>query len=880
MFAKLKKKIAEEEGVDEGELKNKVTPGGAQRKSSRDYSRRPGETSPASLSPWGSTSSLASNTSATPTSTKKELLDGARKDASGSNKDEQIKRLEEKLDEYSVLLKEAVKSKEKMEATLLSHEEATNKKIQEMNEQYQLRRSKMAEKLANAVKKKEDELASKIEEIEKENASLQEQLQRLELTQFKKEEEQEDFQGFQVQELAKVKHMLLNSQETLQKCKADLEQSKEQLDEKSQLIEKQKKEIHSLKEEKAEILERRDQLQKSKDAVQETLSRMEKEVSLLEERCQDLTKEKQERETQLFNSEKKFATTQEELDALKFSEQSSKSQVKKQLEEKDRTIAHLQDKVSVIEQRLKDNSLSEDDQVTAIKAERDLLEKKLEETRKQLSDLKISSSEQISGLEKQISHLNAKITEDQEDTAEARRDLEVLTERYQKEMEKMEARIKELEEEEEANLQKIKKQAADLVLQKSASETEMMSVQRNFEQSKKVVMEQKQQLQEKVAGLEAKIIQLETARDFDKSASEHKIGRLQSANEEYLEKEIEHEKQVTQLEEEKERLQKQCQQVEKEKLDAQKQLEESKANVDNLQKKLADAESLSQKTLEEKRKLEENLVEQENLQKSQSQGYTTMVSKLTDKQIEIDDLKIKHASELAEIQRALSEKDGALGVLRENITQRETLCKQYEEQIKQLEQRLDAKHSELESHQVGSEEIGQKNQKLEDKVKELEEQLAERNKTIKMQQQRLSDLKKTLQRELKVQATVAGNDSSDEISKGNENHEKYEPTPGPKETPSAVQSVRSVPMNSYSNSPMDYREINFQYLRHVVFKFMSGTDVECMHLLKAVSVVLEFTQQEQKIIRETLEWKNSWFGQRPRVKNFNVKFPSGNSHIR
>lgn len=44
---------------------------------------------------------------------------------------------------------------------------ATNKKIQEMNEQYQVRRSKMAEKLANAVKKKEEELAGKIEEIEK-----------------------------------------------------------------------------------------------------------------------------------------------------------------------------------------------------------------------------------------------------------------------------------------------------------------------------------------------------------------------------------------------------------------------------------------------------------------------------------------------------------------------------------------------------------------------------------------------------------------------------------------------------------------------------------------------------------------------------------------
>lgn len=51
----------------------------------------------------------------------------------------------------------------------------------------------------------------------------------------------------------------------------------------------------------------------------------------------------------------------------------------------------------------------------------------------------------------------------------------------------------------------------------------MSNAQRSFDQSKKLIMEQKQQLQEKVAGFEAKIIQLETARDFDKSASEHKI---------------------------------------------------------------------------------------------------------------------------------------------------------------------------------------------------------------------------------------------------------------------------------------------------------------------------------------------------------------------
>lgn len=49
-------------------------------------------------------------------------VDSSRKDGFG-NKDEQIKKLEEKLDEYSLLLKEAVKAKEKMENSVISHEE-------------------------------------------------------------------------------------------------------------------------------------------------------------------------------------------------------------------------------------------------------------------------------------------------------------------------------------------------------------------------------------------------------------------------------------------------------------------------------------------------------------------------------------------------------------------------------------------------------------------------------------------------------------------------------------------------------------------------------------------------------------------------------------
>jgi len=41
--------------------------------------------------------------------------------------------------------------------------------------------------------------------------------------------------------------------------------------------------------------------------------------------------------------------------------------------------------------------------------------------------------------------------------------------------------------------------------------------------------------------------------------------------------------------------------------------------------------------------------------------------------------------------------------------------------------------------------------------------------------------------------------------------------------------------------------------------------VQAMQLIKAVSMLLHFTPEEQKLIHDTLEWKMSWFGARPQL---------------
>ncbi|CAI9580712.1 unnamed protein product, partial [Staurois parvus] len=89
--------------------------------------------------------------------------------------------------------------------------------------------------------------------------------------------------------------------------------------------------------------------------------------------------------------------------------------------------------------------------------------------------------------------------------------------------------------------------------------------------------------------------------------------------------------------------------------------------------------------------------------------------------------------------------------------------------------------------------------------RELEQQIAEKNKTIKQLQQRMVELKKTLQKELKLKPEPEVTDV------------REKPNPDPLTTSLTVTS---------SSDLTDSREMNFEYLKHVVLKFMSAREAE------------------------------------------------------
>ncbi|XP_041675699.1 LOW QUALITY PROTEIN: golgin subfamily A member 1 [Drosophila eugracilis] len=126
-------------------------------------------------------------------------------------------------------------------------------------------------------------------------------------------------------------------------------------------------------------------------------------------------------------------------------------------------------------------------------------------------------------------------------------------------------------------------------------------------------------------------------------------------------------------------------------------------------------------------------------------------------------------------------------------------------------------------------------------------EIIEKNKTIKTLNQRLVDLKKTVQKELR----------SAQISTESESHPIT--IPGHRISSS---SLESFPSGDKGNCIiMD--EVNFQYLKHVIVKFLTSREVEARHLVRAVSTLLQLTSEEEKLLHDTLNWKMSWFGMKP-----------------
>ncbi|XP_069744447.1 golgin subfamily A member 1 isoform X2 [Narcine bancroftii] len=788
MFAKLKKKIAEEAGST-----SKPGMGRIPRSVSRD-----------SITSVGADSGedVASDSSCSREDLLSQLL----------RRNDQIRKLEVKLSDYAEQLGNLQKTKDKLEIALERHQDSSMRKLQEQNEAYQASRAKMAETMSLTMEKREQEWMMKVSILEKEKSAFENQLKQMKdenLNLFQKRDEQDELDGFQQQELAKVKHMLLSKEEMLTNVERELEDQKTELDQTKEELKVSNQQLSNLNQrvEQLETLNR--DMTKEREELLSTKRSAEEKITELEQRAQELQDV-----TQHFSADIHKASVESE--------------------EKRKIIEHLQAKILALEKRIEGN-YSEDEHVQDLFKEKSYLEHLLEENRHHLLEARTSHAEAEGTFERQIAKLHNEVAELQSlmkqkdgdlqnfkdnsasQVCELEQRLQSTTEKLmwkENEVNKKEIQFKKLQEESEAENDKLKHQIAAL----------------------------RHQHIEKTNRVDAQIVALETAREFDKTAFQHKICQLQQKNEDLNDRLNETENTLKKVECELEKSKDKLRISEYENIEVAKVLEEARTRREELQHKVLTLTEM----LEEKNTsvLQQNkeLIKMEEDFKKLEQDKETIKLQLHQLQTENEVYK----SSAVERERAVQTQ---LSNLELQVTESRQLMEASQRKVTALEAELMA---------INPPENGEKEQngdiaiadalQLQQDNQDLEQQLVEKNKTIKQLLQRLAELKKTLQKELKMKPEMEAAEVRERSCF---------------EVPATVSNSSTVVNNSDLS---DSREINFEYLKHVLLKFMSVRESEAYQLVKAVSVLLNFTREEESMLKESLEYKMSWFGSKPAPK--------------
>ncbi|XP_023484621.1 golgin subfamily A member 1 isoform X2 [Equus przewalskii] len=721
MFAKLKKKIAEETAVSQ-------RPGGA--------TRIPRSVSKESVASMGADSGddFASDGSSSREDLSSQLL----------RRNEQIRKLEARLSDYAEQVRNLQKIKEKLEIALEKHQDSSMRKFQEQNETFQANRAKMAEGLALALARKDQEWSEKMDQLEKEKRFLTAQLQEMKsqsLNLFQRRDEMDELEGFQQQELSKVKHMLLKKEESLGKMEQELEARTRELSCTQEELMTSSRMSSDLSRKLEELQRRCSTLEEQRDHVTASKTGAENKITALEQKEQELQAFIQQLSVDL---QKVTAETQE----------------------KEKLITHLQEKVASLEKRLEQN-LSGEEHVQELLKEKTVAEQNLEDTRQQLLAARSSQAKAIDILQ---------------------------------------TRVRELEQSLQASEEKLK-QSSDIMATQEAQIQELAAANKESSRAQQQVLALEQQCTERIHVLEAQLAALERARAAEQTAAQREARELEQENAALKESKNECECSLQHHQLELKKLKEEWSQREIVSVAMAQALEEVRKQREELQQQAA---NLTAAVEEKEQSLQEKM--EVILQKEQEilllkTGHDSALLQTHQLQSELEALRSLRAEELLPGQ----EQGPALSASEPHVTLRAMQDPTYQ---------LPAAEG-VPNGEVGAMDLGQ----LQKEKQGLEQQLLEKNKKIRPD---------------------------------NELFEVRE-KPGP-EMPNMAPSVTN------TADLTDAREINFEYLKHVVLKFMSCRESEAFHLIKAVSVLLNFSQEEENMLKETLEYKMSWFGSKPAPK--------------
>uniref|UniRef100_A0A8C7V0H8 Golgin subfamily A member 1 n=1 Tax=Oncorhynchus mykiss TaxID=8022 RepID=A0A8C7V0H8_ONCMY len=789
MFAKLKKKIAEEAAT-----------------APRTGVRMPRSYSKESITSVGADSGddFASDGSSSRDDLSSQIL----------RRNDQIRKLEAKLSDYAEQLRLMQKTKDKLEIALEKHQDSSMRKLQDQNETHQANRAKMAEGMALALDKKDQEWMERISTLEQEKASLSVRLDEMmeqSLTLFQKRDDLDELEGFQQQELAKVKHMLLSKEEQLVQQERVLQQKGAELQMAKKGLAEAQEQLRVLGEEHQESCrtQRLEELLEVREQAEKKITELEGRGQNLQKVIQQVSEDFQKSRSAAAAVEKSLRTLQMENNALKL--QQHKAAVTD--EDKERVLLDLQEKISSLERRLHGN-LSEDELLQELLKEKSTLEQRLEDTRVELLEARTNHADTVSSLETQISRLNNNVTELQT----LLRHKDDSSKNYRERTDAQIAGLEQQVQESNERLKNTEQQISDKQAHLDKLQAEW-SVERDSLQQQ--VSAERQQGQERAGRLEEQLTALQTERDTEHTSAQARILEQDRTS-----------------------------------------LLRGRDKADVALRRQSELSSRQTVSVEIAMALEDTRRQKEVLQ---LQVPFSSISHLQSAQSSLSQLQEETEGLQAAAQERQEEKDSQLVSLRQELlTQNEQLdsCQLRVSELEVETLTLQQTPELCELDQNGTVTVDDLDH-MQKANRDLEQQLSDKNKTIKQLQQRLAELKRTLQKELKLKPETES-DGKERAQEGRgERQERPDrifteltlgPTPGPNTTVTNTSDLN------------DSREINFEYLKHVVLKFMSSREAEAYQLIRAVSVLLNFTGEEEDMLKQTLEYKMSWFGSKPSLK--------------
>ncbi|XP_038863340.1 golgin subfamily A member 1 isoform X4 [Salvelinus namaycush] len=770
-------------------------------------------------------------------------------------RNDQIRKLEAKLSDYAEQLRLMQKTKDKLEIALEKHQDSSMRKLQDQNETHQANRAKMAEGMALALDKKDQEWMERISTLEQEKASLSVRLDDMmeqSLTLFQKRDDLDELEGFQQQELAKVKHMLLSKEEQLVQRERVLHQKGAELQMAKKGLAEAQEQLRALGEEHQESCRLNTELEMEREELLEVREEAEKKISELEGRGQNLQKVIQQVSEDFQKSQSRAAAVEKSLRTLQIENNALKLEQHKAAvtdEDKERVLLDLQEKNSSLERRLHGN-LSEDELLQELLKEKSTLEQRLEDTRVELLEARTNHADTVSSLETQISRLNNNVTELQT----LLRHKDDSSKNYRERTDAQIAGLEQQVQESNERLKNTEQQISDKQAHLDKLQAEW-SVERDSLQQQ--VSAERQQGQERAGRLEEQLTALQTERDTEHTSAQARISELEQERASLLRGRDKADVALRRQAEELEQARSELSSRQTVSVEIAMALEDTRRQKEELQLQVVEMMASLQTTSQELAHVTEQL-------KRKEEDLQTLRNELQSAQSSLSQLQEEGLQAAA--QERQEEKDSQLVSLRQELlTQNEQLdsCQlrvsELEVEVETLTLQQTPELCELDQNGTVTVDDLDHMQKAN---RDLEQQLSDKNKTIKQLQQRLAELKRTLQKELKLKPETES-DGKERAQEGRGERQERpdriftEPAPGPAPGPNTT-----VTNTSDLN---DSREINFEYLKHVVLKFMSSREAEAYQLIRAVSVLLNFTGEEEDMLKQTLEYKVAF--------SFHISFP-------